>query len=247
MESRVEQPEQEEAVPPEAPAIVSPSGDELVHQDSDVASAKEESKLPEPVDDLERRLLEAEHAAKEAERRRLVGEVPPSAESVPPPPKAPEPVEGESHGKGVVPPVTPPSSAPVPSPAILPESKSSQLEQISSRGSFTEVIRRSLETSPSGGAGQQTIMIGRAVRKVLKTHSHKYLVIIGIVAALSVILGGVAWYQQVRITNLKAMASGLFYSMKERVLNCSISGMSLIRIHVLLICPLFIRHMSKRL
>ena len=88
--------------------------------------------------------------------------------------------------------------------------------------SVTQFIHRYLQPSSSTSTeGDYTRVIKGAYNRVRKQHARRYLVVIGVIAGVSMLLAGVAWYQYLKVQNLKTMAAEIFYAMKAMELKQS--------------------------
>ncbi len=80
--------------------------------------------------------------------------------------------------------------------------------------SLTRYIRHYFADSPSGQAGEHTMMVRRAFQQVQKKKSQTYLRVIAAVSALFLIAAAFAIYKHVQVAEQQALAQNLFYEMK---------------------------------
>ena len=77
------------------------------------------------------------------------------------------------------------------------------------------LIRKYLGDEPEGPMGDRTRMVRQAIRKKQKEQSHYYRMIIGVIAAILIVVAGLAAYQHTRLAKARSLAVEMFYDMKE--------------------------------
>ena len=85
--------------------------------------------------------------------------------------------------------------------------------------SLERYVNKYFSDSPGEEAGEHTMHIRRAFRKVQKKQKSKFRIIIAAAALLIVIIGGYALYQNSKIKKQKVMAIELFYRIKQQELD----------------------------
>ena len=95
------------------------------------------------------------------------------------------------------------------------------IEEISREGvsqpehSETHYMRHYFGDSGKDGAGQHTMMVRRAFKKVQKTQKRKYAGIIAVVACLFLAAGTYAVFKHIEVRKQRLLAQDIFYAMKS--------------------------------
>jgi pSer/pThr/pTyr-binding forkhead associated (FHA) protein len=87
-------------------------------------------------------------------------------------------------------------------------------ESVTAAKSIQEITERYFSDSPTADAGEHTMMVRTAFQKVKKSHSKRYLGIIGGIAFFLVISIGIGIYQHIKLKHAKQLAIEIFYNMK---------------------------------
>jgi hypothetical protein len=81
--------------------------------------------------------------------------------------------------------------------------------------SATQIIQRFFAKSKSEKVGEQTMMFRRALERVYKKRSRKYLAVIGMTLIFLLAAGVMIFHQKNRLLKLSSTATDIFYSMKS--------------------------------